>query len=85
MSKTRIAVPAFLAACFVALPASATSMRCGGKVILEGSTRFEVIEHCGEPDHREDNRWYYRHQGQNSVFVLHFSGDSVSLIKKQRR
>lgn len=83
MSNTRFLIPAVIVSLF-AVTASAESMRCGSQVITEGTTKFEVIEHCGEPDHKEGNRWYHKHGGQNSVYVVHFEGDSVSILKKER-
>jgi hypothetical protein len=35
-------------------PAHANTLRCKGKLVQEGDTRFEVLAKCGEPDFVEN-------------------------------
>ena len=29
------------------------TLRCGGRIIKEGMSKFLVLDHCGEPEHKE--------------------------------
>lgn len=53
---------------FVAMPASATSMRCSGQIIqagtIDGPGKYEVLKKCGEPTERIGNTWVYDRPGQ---------------------
>ena len=86
MSQSFRAVLAALAAMAWLVPqiAEANSMRCGGKIIDEGDSKFVLVTSCGEPDHKSGNRWYYRQHPQ-SVTVVHIGADTITLIEIQRK
>jgi hypothetical protein len=67
----------------IAVSASGTgSMRCGGRLVDQGMTKDEVIQHCGEPTVRKegDNYWFYEQGSRNLVTRLFFVGDKVEFI-----
>lgn len=45
----RLAIPLLLSAVLLPLSAEASSLRCGSKLVAEGSTQAETIRKCGEP------------------------------------
>jgi len=64
------------------LALSTGSMRCGGRLIDQGTAKDEVIEHCGPPTDRKegDNYWFYDRGSVNLVTRLFFVGDKVEFI-----
>jgi len=54
MSRTRLI---FLAA--LALNGPAWGMRCGSNLVVEGDTKYQVYQRCGNPDF-QDTRTIYR-------------------------
>jgi hypothetical protein len=58
------------------------SMRCGGRLVDQGTTKDEVIQLCGQPSVRKegDNYWYYDRGSANLVTRLFFVGEKVEFI-----
>ena len=56
-------------------PARAGEMTCGTEVILDDQsqplTKQDVLDKCGEPDQKGDDRWEYSEQGK----ILFFNDD----------
>lgn len=48
-----------VAAIFTASASSALAMRCGVSLVVEGQSKFDVLQRCGEPAYR-DSRVEYR-------------------------
>ena len=50
----------------------AQEMRCGNELIagdqLQPLIKAQVLEKCGEPTSRSQDRWYYEEQGKILVF-----------------
>ncbi len=59
-------------------------MRCGNHLIsgedIEGPTKAEVLEKCGEPTSREGDMWVYEEPGKPTR-VLHFDGGRLERIE----
>jgi len=64
-------------------PAFGESLVCGIHVVAEGDSVDKLLEHCGEPDARDGNRWTYR-QGQNGAQVVHVEAGTISLIQTEQ-
>ena len=72
-----------VAAWLLAPVAAADSMRCGSEIVSEGDSRFVLLDSCGEPDEKSDNKWYYRLH-QHSVTIVHIEADVITLIEIER-
>jgi hypothetical protein len=57
---------------------------CGTHIIEQGMHVEQVIQHCGEPTYREDNRLVYD-LGEGFLKVLHIQDGKVSYIEEEPR
>lgn len=64
---------------------SSEAFRCGGHIIADGDNKVKVLEHCGQPTDREDNKWIYDRGQEQFLVVVHFAGDEVTLIEEMPR
>lgn len=66
----------------ISLPqtALADSLRCGTKLVVEGESKFEVINKCGKPAHEEDAGYLKIHDAYVKVIKLYYDlGDGHML------
>ena len=53
MKKTLMCCAVLLFLCSAHEQVSADNFWCGGKLITEGLTKYEILSRCGEPDHKD--------------------------------
>lgn len=57
--------------------AHATSMRCGIHTLDDtsrrGTSKYEVLKKCGEPNHRQGDTWVYK-VGVKKRYLVRFDG-----------
>ena len=72
--------------CGLAQNASAASMRCGNHLIHDGqrngTTKYEVLKKCGEPEARQGHLWIYKRGGRSKVLQFNGSGTLDSIRDK---
>ncbi|WP_159084631.1 DUF2845 domain-containing protein [Dongshaea marina] len=69
---------------------SAASMRCGSKIIQEGTSAAKVLEYCGTPlesgaasvSASDNNQtWTYDHGSTHMIHQLHLTNGVVTAIR----
>ena len=58
------------------------TMRCATHVVDQGTSKDEVVAHCGEPDLRKDGDqyWFYDRGSSLNVTRVFFVDDKVEFI-----
>lgn len=61
---------------------SASSIRCGGRLVRMGDPKYVVKERCGEPTAKQEigNVWVYDFGPQRFVYYVKFSDGAVFRI-----
>ena len=59
---------------------------CGDSMVETGmgTTREEVLEKCGAPTEKDEDRWYYRNQPGQITVVLTFETGKLEQIEQIR-
>ena len=77
-----------LIATLLSLPANAETFRCDGKIIEEGMTQEEVLEHCGPPERKNYQTHYYwvydQGAGRLKKLVYFYANGEVEKIESER-
>lgn len=98
MKKDRLAIVLVLFLSCVAVP-GANAMRCANGLVTDNSTKFELLNACGEPQQKfgddaeigdvgvsvgDDEKWVYD-IGGGVYHVVHFDGFNVRKIEIQQK
>mgnify|MGYP002749824502 CR=1 FL=1 len=73
-----------------AIPASASSLRCGQKIVSVGDPTLELLQKCGEPDLKEllktngfiIEKWTYNCGSARFMRILTLKGGIIQKIEK---
>jgi hypothetical protein len=60
-------------------------MYCGNKLVNLGDSKFEVLQKCGEPTYKDENRWIYDQGTGEFRKIVIFAGDKVAVINEGER
>ena len=65
--------------------ASAQMFSCGENMVETGvgTTKEEVLQTCGPPTTKGENRWYYENQPGQVTVILYFVNDELQQIEHQ--